>query len=884
MSVSAPLASFAAGYPFELDDFQVSAIEALARGESVLVAAPTGSGKTIVGEFAVWMALREGGKTFYTTPLKALSNQKLGDFIALHGAENVGLLTGDNSINPSASVVVMTTEVLRNMIYERSELLEELMYVVLDEVHYLQDPYRGAVWEEVIIHLPVDVKIVSLSATVSNVDEFADWLRTVRGVTAAIVEKNRPVDLEQHYLIDRKLMPMFTSTDGDRTLNPQILRLESGFEDLRRRTKRQEHRRGRRRVRRFPPRPEVVEKLAAEDLTPAIYFIFSRKGCDAAVARCLAEGIRLTSSAERSRIREYAEMRCSYLPDADLDILGYDRWLEALTHGVAAHHAGLIPVFKETVEELFQTGLVKVVFATETLSLGINMPARTVVIESMMKFSGERHELLTPAEYTQLTGRAGRRGIDTLGHSVVIDQQDVPFRQVASVASTSTFPLLSSFQPSYNMATNLVRNYSRDESEHLLNSSFAQFRGDRDVVVAEGRIEKNEAYLASYREKMACHRGDFWEYWKLRDRVGRLERSLARWESTRKRDQTRQVLSLARPGQVYVVSGGRSRGPVVVVGAERSKRGEPRVVALTPERRLVRLTTSDFEQPPRPVGNLSGGRGFAPGGRLDNETRRRLASQLAELELPEVDPELDSEDAPTDLSAARREMGSHPSHTCPDFKKHAQWAERAIRLERDTARLRKQVKSRTETISVMFEKILSILEKYKFVDGFSLTDKGTSLAHIYNESDLVVAESLSRGWFSDLPAPELASVVSTFVFESRGPSDVKGSMPTAVTKKLFGRITRLTEEIRVAEHSAGLELTRGVEQGFGEIIYEWCRGAELEDVLDESTPGDFIRSCKQTIDLLRQLRDAAGESKVVESLDEAITGINRGVVAYTGVV
>lgn len=882
------VAGFAEGYPFEFDPFQVEAVGALARGESVLVAAPTGSGKTVVAEFAVWLAMQGGGKVFYTTPLKALSNQKFGDLIALYGAGSVGLLTGDNSINARAPIVVMTTEVLRNMIYEGSELLEDLRFVVLDEVHFLQDPYRGAVWEEVIIHLPVDVKIVSLSATVSNAEEFAEWIQTLRGTTAVIIEERRPVTLEQHYLVDGKLHPMFTVADGEPLPNPEIRRIEGRAAPRERPGRR---RRGAGRVRRrFPRRADVVELLEQEGMLPAIHFIFSRKGCDAAVAECLRAGLALTDRSERRRIREFAEMRCAYLDGADLEVLGYDAWVEALAAGVAAHHAGIIPVFKETVEELFQAGLVKAVFATETLSLGINMPARSVVIESLTKFTGERHEVMTPGEFTQLTGRAGRRGIDVLGHAVVPQQPDVPFQQIAGLASTRTYPLVSSFQPSYNMATNLVRNYSREEAEHLLNSSFAQYRADKEVVVLERLIERNDAYLASYRDKMACDRGDFTEYWRLRERIGRLEGSLARWERTAGREQTRNVLGLARPGQVYVVASGKMAGPVVVVGRERSKRGEPRLLALTRDRRLVRLTANDFARPPKPVANLALAREAAPressGARMDHETRKRLGSALEALELAEegswLEP-LPEEWEGTDLSSARMKVNGHACHRCPDRDRHAQWAQRASRLERETENLRRRVRARTETLSRRFERVLGILEEYGYVQGFELLPKGWILAHTYNESDLLVAEALTRGWLRELDPAELAALVSTFVFESRGPIELTGNLPTQATRRAHGKIVRLAEGIRKREERDGLELTRGTESGFAEVVYRWCRGASLEEVLgDDWTAGDFIRSCKQTVDLLHQMQEAAADPELAEPLRAAVEGVNRGVVAYSG--
>ncbi|MFN2626444.1 MAG: DEAD/DEAH box helicase, partial [Mycobacteriales bacterium] len=419
------LDSFAAGYSFPLDAFQRTACEALEAGASVLVAAPTGAGKTVVGEFAVHRALAIGQKCFYTTPIKALSNQKYGDLVARHGARNVGLLTGDNAINGNAPVVVMTTEVLRNMLYAGSDALRGLAYVVMDEVHYLSDRFRGAVWEEVIIHLPESVRLVSLSATVSNAEEFGDWLVTVRGETQVIVEEKRPVPLWQHVLAGKRLLDLFADTpDGSPVVNPELLALAREDARLLRDFDRRPGRGGARPRTRthLISRPDVIEKLDREALLPAITFIFSRAGCDAAVEQCVRAGLRLNDPTERARVREYVELRCAELPEADLTVLGYWEWLGALERGIAAHHAGLIPTFKECVEELFVRGLVKAVFATETLALGINMPARSVVLERLVKWNGETHADITPGEYTQLTGRAGRRGIDVEGHAVVLWQ------------------------------------------------------------------------------------------------------------------------------------------------------------------------------------------------------------------------------------------------------------------------------------------------------------------------------------------------------------------------------------------------------------------------------------------------------------------------------
>ncbi|HEX8582043.1 MAG TPA: DEAD/DEAH box helicase, partial [Acidimicrobiales bacterium] len=518
-------------YPFELDDFQLRACEALADGRGVLVAAPTGSGKTVVGEFAVHLALQTERKAFYTTPIKALSNQKYADLVRRYGPEAVGLLTGDNTINSEAPVVVMTTEVLRNMLYADSPTLAGLGYVVMDEVHYLADCFRGAVWEEVIIHLPDDVLVVSLSATVSNAEEFGDWLDTVRGDTEVVVSEHRPVPLWQHVMVGSRLYDLFAEDapivgrDGTTVavparVNPELLRL-SRDEVRAVRTARGRGQRPPRapRGRSAPSRADVVSQLDRAGLLPAITFIFSRAACDAAVQQCLAWGVRLTSPDERDEIRRVVDVRCADIPDEDLAVLGYWEWADGLERGLAAHHAGLLPTFKEVVEELFSRGLVKAVFATETLALGVNMPARSVVLEKLVKWNGETHADVTPGEYTQLTGRAGRRGIDVEGHAVVLWQPGLDPEAVAGLASTRTYPLRSSFRPTYNMAVNLVDQVGRSRAREILETSFAQFQADRAVVGLARQARRQEEALAGYAEAMKCHLGDFTEYAALRRRI-----------------------------------------------------------------------------------------------------------------------------------------------------------------------------------------------------------------------------------------------------------------------------------------------------------------------------------------------------------------------------
>jgi ATP-dependent RNA helicase HelY len=515
--------AFVQTFDFEFDPFQISACHAVEEGKGVLVAAPTGAGKTVVGEFAAYYALQAGKKCFYTTPIKALSNQKYSEFAEKFGEDRVGLLTGDTSINSEAEILVMTTEVLRNMLYAGSSTLTNLGAVVMDEVHYLADKFRGAVWEEVLIHLMESVQVISLSATVSNAEEFGEWLGEIRGDTEVIVSEIRPIPLFQHVLIGNRLLDLFEQPGR---VNPEILQRER--EAIRRSSM------GRNRRSRFDEpndrlsRSDIIEKLQRENLLPAITFIFSRIGCDAAVKQCLQAGLRLTSPQEREEIRATALAYTQNIAEEDLEVLGFTQWLTALERGIAAHHAGLLPSFKGAVEDLFQRGLVKAVFATETLALGINMPARTVVLERLVKFNGEAHVPITPGEYTQLTGRAGRRGIDIEGNAVIQWSPTVDSAAAAGLASTRTYPLRSSFSPSYNMSINLIAQFGKERARRSLESSFAQFQADRAVVGLTKQIRKNEALIRELMKDASCHLGDFSEYARYRRSIKEVEVLLGR--------------------------------------------------------------------------------------------------------------------------------------------------------------------------------------------------------------------------------------------------------------------------------------------------------------------------------------------------------------------
>lgn len=904
------LQEFRGTLSFELDAFQVRGCEVLESGRSVLVAAPTGAGKTVVGEFAAHLALSSAGKCFYTTPIKALSNQKYTELLARHGAERVGLLTGDNSINPDAPIVVMTTEVLRNMLYAGSTALRDLRVVVLDEVHYLADRMRGAVWEEVIIHLPDSVSIAALSATVSNAEEFGEWLATVRGETVTIVEEKRPVPLYQHVIVGNRMYDLFAQEegagDGARAeVNPELLRVSRDDWASRRMRDRRSPKgkpqsgdgrqvgNGRRVW--VPRRVDVIDRLERQSLLPAIVFIFSRAGCDAAVQQCLQGNLKLTTPAERDQIIALVEEWCQDLPSEDLPVLGYYEFLDAVSRGVAAHHAGLLPTFKECVEDLFNKGLCKVVFATDTLALGVNMPARSVVLEKLSKWNGETHADISPGEYTQLTGRAGRRGIDVEGHGVVLWQPGMDPKSLAGLASTRTYPLKSSFRPTYNMAVNLVAQFGRDRARQLLESSFAQFQADRAVVGLAQQLKKSDEALAGFATAATCSRGDFMSYAALRAKLKEIENQAAKARRSDTREAVVVSLSELSRGDVILVPSGRFSGYAVVLDpGVPSGREDPRPHVLTIGRQARRLSLIDFATPVRPVARMRVPKSFNA---RNPQSRRDLAASLrnqvnglepgvVKREQSQRQPEVE-----TKIAQLRSEMRSHPCHDCPDREDHARWAERWFRLNRDAKTLRKRIEQRTNTIARRFDRICEVLTTLEYLESnegeLLVTARGKSLTRIYTDMDLLVSESLRDGAWKSLEAADLAALLSTFVYESRKPElDTPPSIPTKSLEAGVSALEQISEILMALEKQHNLSQLRTPDLGLVEATHRWAHGDDLDDVLELCglAAGDFVRWMKQIVDLLGQVASASGEPEMRSKANKAIELLRRGVVVYSSVI
>jgi ATP-dependent RNA helicase HelY len=633
----------------------------------------------------------------------------------------------------------------------------------MDEVHYLADKFRGAVWEEILIHLSDAVQVISLSATVSNAEEFGEWLQTVRGDTEVIVSEVRPVPLYQHVLFGSRLLDLFGE---DHKLNPELTRLE-----------RESYRQIRGSWRERPKGPrtltrsEIVEKLERENLLPAITFIFSRNNCDAAVRQCLAAGIRLTTTQERSDIRAVIAKNVKNLAEEDLVVLGYYEWADALERGIAAHHAGLLPAFKVTVEDLFQRGLVKAVFATETLALGINMPARTVVLEKLSKWNGEGHVAISPGEYTQLTGRAGRRGIDIEGNAVILWSSELDSISVGGLASTRTYPLKSSFKPTYNMSINLISQFGSEKARTSLESSLAQFQADKAVVGLAKQIRKNEIARDSLFAEAECDQGDFIEYSRIRGQIKRLE--------------------------------------------------------------------------------------------TENRKNRRKKVELEE-----------------EIQDLRRSLKKHSCHSCPDREQHSRIAERGLRLQREIDGLEERINSRTNVIAKRFDRIKIVLDKFGYIEQDQITKPGKMLAKIYGETDLLIAESIRADLFSNLSPTDLVAVISSCIYESR--NDEAAKIPRGEIQVALSGISKIYARIHTAESDLNLEPMRAPDFGFCWAAHKWASGSSLTSVLKGSdlTVGDFVRSMKQIIDLLRQLRIAAPQLQL--NIEQALKKIDRGVITYAG--
>lgn len=846
-------------FPFELDEFQKEAIAALNADRSVVVCAPTGSGKTLIGEYAIYRALSRGKRVFYTTPLKALSNQKLRDFRDRFGAERVGLLTGDVSINREAPILVMTTEIFRNMLYgtpigEVGTSLVDVEVVVLDECHYMNDRQRGTVWEESIIYCPREVQLVALSATVANSDQLTDWIAQVHGPTELIYSDFRPVPLEFKFCNPKGLFPLL---DPSGKINPR-LRPKRGSADR----KSSDRRSG--------PRPEApsiiyaLNQLSSRDMLPAIYFIFSRRGCDRAVEDL--GNLSLVNPQEAEQLRWQIDEFLQRNPEA-----GRSGQIQPLYRGIAAHHAGILPAWKGLVEELFQQGLIKVVFATETLAAGINMPARTTVISSLSKRTDRGHRLLNASEFLQMAGRAGRRGMDKLGYVVTVQTPFEGAKEAAYLATATADPLVSQFTPTYGMVLNLLQTHTLEEAKELVERSFGQYIANLYLKPQHEAIAQLEEHLAQIKAQLAVvDEGQLQSYEKLRQRLkveNQLLKTLQEQALEDRIEQLALTISFAMTGTLLSLKGKNvptaTPIPAVIVAKTPGAGQFPYLVCLGADNRWYVVTTSDVidlhaELPrldvpgdllPPPEMPLKPGQSRRGG----EETKVIAQAIPSSATLLHIAPEVAAGQQRT--AALQAQIEAHPLHEIGNLATIFKRRNKALELEADIAARKQELDERSQHHWEEFLHLMEILQRFGCLIELIPTALGQVAAAIRGDNELWIGLALASGEFDQLDPHHLAAAVAALVTETPRPDSwVRYSLSGEVEEALAGlRSTR--RQLFQLQRRYNVALPIWLEYDLVALLEQWALGVDWFELcahtsLDE---GDVVRLLRRTLDLLSQI-------------------------------
>ena len=878
-------------FPFPLDDFQLEAMDALNQGHSVVVSAPTGSGKTLIGEYAIYRALAHGQKVFYTTPLKALSNQKLRDFRDQFGAENVGLMTGDLSVNREASIVVMTTEIFRNMLYaeadEHDDPLADVEAVVLDECHYMNDSQRGTVWEESIIHCPPTVQMVALSATVANAGQLTDWITKVHGPTTLVMSDHRPVPLQFSFCSAKGLHPLLNDAGTGLHPNCKVWRAPKGHK-----------RKGRSQK---PPQPEpppisfVVAQMAERQMLPAIYFIFSRRGCDKAVRDL---GVQcLVTQDEQARIKERLTAYSHNNPEAVRDGIHAD----ALLRGIAAHHAGVLPAWKELIEELFQQGLVKVVFATETLAAGINMPARSTVIAALSKRTERGHRTLMGSEFLQMAGRAGRRGLDSQGYVVTVQSRFEGVREAGQLATSPADPLVSQFTPSYGMVLNLLQRHDLAKARELVERSFGRYLAGLDLVEDEQNLSQLRLQLSQL-EGVAgdIPWEDFEDYEKMRGRLReerRLLRILQQQAEETLANELTMALQFASTGTLVSLKSPQLRGrvaPAVIVEKVKGPGQFPLLLCLTDENVWILLPCQAVVSIHAELSCLQVDGLEAPELTRSGELRHGdqasggLALAVAHMARRHdmATPQYDL--AGEVLTQARlvqdleQEQEQHPAHRWGDRKQLKKHRRRMEDLELEIAERQQLLHQRANRHWETFLALMEILQHFGCLDELDPTEIGRTVAALRGDNELWLGLALMSGHLDDLSPPDLAAVFEAISTEVNRPDLWSGFPPPAAAEEALQDLSGLRRELLRAQERAGVVVPAWWEPELMGLVDAWARGTSWSDLIANTSldEGDVVRIMRRTVDLLAQVPYCEAISEQLRShARQALKAINRFPVA-----
>jgi superfamily II RNA helicase len=878
-------------FPFPLDGFQLDAIDALNQGHSVVVSAPTGSGKTLVGEYAIHRALAHGRKVFYTTPLKALSNQKLRDFREQFGAERVGLMTGDLTVNREASVVVMTTEIFRNMLYAEADQgddpLEDVEAVVLDECHYMNDSQRGTVWEESIIHCPPVVQLVALSATVANAGQLTDWIERVHGPTRLVLSDYRPVPLQFSFCSAKGLHPLLNDEGTDLHPNCKVWRAPKGAKRKGPKTPK-------------PPQPEapplsfVVAQMAEREMLPAIYFIFSRRSCDKAV-RDLGK-VCLVSAEEQVRIRARLETFIAATPEAVRDG-GHD---DALLRGIAAHHAGVLPAWKELIEELFQQGLVKVVFATETLAAGINMPARSTVISALSKRTERGHRPLMGSEFLQMAGRAGRRGLDNQGYVVTVQSRFEGVREAGQLATSPADPLVSQFTPSYGMVLNLLQRYDLAKAKELVERSFGRYLATLDLVEDESRIAELREQLSHLSgEAVEVAWDDFEDYEKQRGRLReerRLQRILQQQAEETLAHELTLALRFASEGALVSLKAPVLRGrvtPAVIVKKVEGPGQFPLLLCLSDDNVWVLLPCTAVVSLHAELSCLQVKEIAAPELHRSGELRHGdqasggLALAVAhmarrhDMTTPQYDLAGEVQAQAHLVRELELALELHPAHRAGDRKKLRKQRFRIEELEAEIEERQRILHFRANRHWDTFLALIDILRHFGCLageEGLDPTEIGRTVAALRGDNELWLGLALMSGHLDELEPADLASVLEGISTEVNRPDLWSGFPPSPASEEALHDLRGIRRELQRQQEQASVVMPLWFEPELMGLVHAWAKGVSWNDLIANTSldEGDVVRIMRRTVDLLAQIPYCEAISDQLRShARAALKAINR---------
>ncbi|MBD1851791.1 DEAD/DEAH box helicase [Leptolyngbya sp. FACHB-711] len=836
-------------FPFKLDDFQEEAIAALNAGESVVVCAPTGSGKTLIGEYAIHRALAKGKRVFYTTPLKALSNQKLRDFRDEFGADRVGLLTGDLSLNRDAPIIVMTTEIFRNMLYgtpigQVGTSVIDVEAVVLDECHYMNDRQRGTVWEESIIYAPPGIQLVALSATIANSDQLTDWIDRVHGPTKLIYSDFRPVPLQFHFCNPKGLFPLLN--DSQKAINPRL-----------------KPKGGKPRGRQEAPYIEfVLGQLQQRDMLPAIYFIFSRRGCDRAVENL--SHLTLVNDREAATLKEQIDAFLERNPEA-----GRVGHIESLYRGIASHHAGVLPAWKGLIEELFQQGLIKVVFATETLAAGINMPARTTVISSLSKRTDRGHRLLNASEFLQMAGRAGRRGMDLLGHVVTVQTPYEGATEAAYLATSKADPLVSQFTPSYGMVLNLLQTHSIEEAQNLVERSFGHYLATLHLKPQQQGINDLIAEIELQRSQIKELNADLVaQYEKLSDRLReerRLLKTLQHQAMEMQADQVAMAVAFAVSGTLLTLKTKQMSVPLpaTLVMKVPGSGQFPYLVCLGQDNRWYVVAVSDViglhAEYPRlsQVDRLTPPEDLPPKvGSIKRSDENTLAIVR---QIPVVDLEQDAapevEEQQARVTAIEEQMQNHPLRKLGDPGYLIKRQKRIWKLEEELESRKSKFAQYSQRYWQEFLNLMEVLGHFGCLANNKPTPLGQVAAAIRGDNELWLGLALASGELDRLEPHHLAAVCAALVTEVSRPDNWTRYEPSGEIGEALSEVWSVRRELLKLQRRYQIAFPAWLESDWIGLIEQWALGIEWQELCSHTTldEGDVVRILRRTVDFLSQV-------------------------------